>query len=229
MKYPPPEELPETARLDDYLTYMKSESVSDVIAAHLAYEIVPIFDSEYAFLHPFMEEAREIYKLLSAAAEENKIIGVKFESGKFKAPLINWIHFLMKIRHPLPDIVVKVYETTMNMMEKSSKYKNFNQKENGIDSSGIRLDKNREKLKNELIRLDDNFPKFPYKYYYFHPVIKSLLIGQNLDVNSFVSVASSLIQRSRPSGRPRREYVGIYAKAHPELKEWFDEIKSQLK
>jgi hypothetical protein len=229
-RYPSPEQLPSEATVVDYLKYLKLESVSVVTAAHLAHQLVPIINSEHAFLFPFMGDVRNTYEQLCEAVDKDKIMDVKFENGQFNAPLMIWFKYLIEIDHPMPNLVLEICEIEALSIKKSAKYQKLKNHKNIVNSSDAVSHKIREKLKEEIIRLDENYPKIALKHYRYYPGIEVLVREAGLDnEESFTNFASSAIPRPRPPGRPRRQDVDEYAKPHPELKKWFDQIKSQMK
>lgn len=205
----------------DYERYMQRSKVSAVEASHLFIEVLPTIDSVFAFLNPRLQEAQEIFKLLIDAAENGKIKNIQNENGSFKAPLRDWSLFLMSIKHPLPSVLQKLIKKS----EIDTKNEILNKT---TPLQPKKLDTNEEKLCVALNYLDAHFPKIPHKYYFYHPEISKLIEGENHTEETFRILAADLITRVRIGGRPTKDMLNDYEKAHPEKKmqEWFAKIRS---
>lgn len=219
-RYPNQELILVKAAKLDYERYMKRSNVSAVEASHLFIEVLPKIDSIFAFLNPHLQEAQEIFKLLDDAAKNGKINNIQNENGPYKAPLRDWGHFLIRIKHPIPDILLK-------LIKKSIKEQTNNYLNEPTPAPLMQSEQKHEKLRDTLNHLDEHFPKIPYKYYFHHPEITKLIKDEKYTEKTFELLASKLIARVRSGGRPTKDMLDDYKKAHPgrKMQEWFAKIK----
>ena len=211
--------IPIEAENLDYFRYLNRVRISSVEAAHLCAGFMPTMDCTFAFMNPHLSEAKEIHKLLIDAASANRIANLNIENGTRYASLIDWVTYLGQIQHPLPEGLHQVFMST------PPEERDYSQNKDGANSPNkLKL----KKLSDEILILDNFFPKIPYRYYAYKEEIETLLKNLNMSIESFEKHASKIVKAKRASGRPPKNFLDLYEKAHPELNEWFEKIRKDL-
>lgn len=218
-RFPDLNSIPIEAENLDYFRYLNKSKVSSVEAAHLCSGFVPQMNVPFVFMNPLLSEVKEIYNLLIDAAEENRVKNLSIKNEAFYAPLVQWVEYLGKIRHPLPNVLYEIFISSPIEEEGCSMISD--------DDCLFELPKKKQ-INKEILILDAYFPKIPYRYYVYKKEIELLLKGENISIESFEKYASKVTKSKRPAGRPRKDFLDLYEKAHPELNEWFEKIRIEL-